>query len=182
MRSAHYLHRMKHTQRGTALVMALVFLLLMTMLGITAINTSTLEERMAGNTKDQNLAFQAAETALRAGELWVESRTSEAQLTVNTANGIYDPAPATSGIENWDSVVWSGTTNLVTYPGVPGTASTTGTLAGVSTQPKYIIEILGSSPGVPPAGNIVTVRITARGTGASDNTVSMVQSIVSKAF
>ena len=68
----------KHTQRGTALVMTLVILLLLTMLGITAINTSTLEERMAGNTKDQNLSFQAAETALRAAEAWVTSTTTAA--------------------------------------------------------------------------------------------------------
>ena len=102
------LHCIKHGQRGTALVMTLVILLLLTMLGITAINTSTLEERMAGNTKDQNLSFQAAETALRAAEIWVQSTTAATQLAVNNANGIYTPAdPALTSLEIWDSVDWS---------------------------------------------------------------------------
>jgi type IV pilus assembly protein PilX len=55
-------------QRGSALIVSLVFLLLLTILGVTAMRSSVLQERMAGNTRDTNLAFQAAETALRAGE------------------------------------------------------------------------------------------------------------------
>ena len=170
MRSIQNLHRVKHTQRGTALVMTLVILLLLTMLGITAINTSTLEERMAGNTKDQNLSFQAAETALRAAETWVQSTIVATALNTNNANGIYDPSITTTDI--WDSVNWSST-NVVTYPGVPGTPATGG-LAEVDTQPKYIIEKVSTEALSP--GTRITVRISARGTGASDTTVSMVQS------
>ncbi len=52
-------------QRGAVLVTALVFLVIMTLLGITAMSTNTLEERMAGNSQDINRAFQAAESGLR---------------------------------------------------------------------------------------------------------------------
>jgi type IV pilus assembly protein PilX len=176
MRPVPDLLRTQYAQRGTALVMALVFLLLMTMLAITAINTSTLEERMAGNTKDQNLAFQAAETALRAGELWVDSRTLPTQLTApSTAPffGIYNPS--TTGTEIWDTVDWNDTTNAVkSYSTTP--------LTDVSTPPKYIIEVLSIGPATPPATNTYIVRITARGTGASNSTVSMVQSTYRKVF
>ncbi len=173
MRSIQKLPRVKHTQRGTALVMTLVILLLLTMLGITAINTSTLEERMAGNTKDQNLSFQAAETALRAAEAWVQSTTAATALNTNNAIGIYDPAnPLVTPVEVWDSVDWSST-KVVEYPGTPGTAGSGG-LTEVNTQPKYIIEKVNTEPLSP--GTRITVRITARGTGASDTTVSMVQS------
>lgn len=179
MRPVQDLHCNKHAQRGTALVMTLVFLVLLTMLGITAINTSTLEEKMAGNSKDQNLAFQAAETALIAAETWVESTTAATQLTVNNANGIYDPA-ASAGTEVWDTVnLWSSS-NVVTYPGVPGTPAS-GTLGDVTIRPKYIIEKLATEA-LLPSGTKITVRITARGTGASDNTVSMVQSTYSKNY
>ena len=176
MRPIQNLHRVKHTQRGTALVMTLVILLLLTMLGITAINTSTLEERMAGNTKDQNLSFQAAETALRAAETWVQSTTAATQLNTNNAIGIYDPS--VTAIDVWDSIDWSST-NVVTYPGVPGTTATGG-LAEVGTQPKYIIEKVRTEALSP--GTRITVRITARGTGASDTTVSMVQSTYSVTY
>ena len=55
-------------QRGITLVMSLIFLLLLTILGVTAISTSTLQEKMSGNLRDQDVAFQAAESALRGGE------------------------------------------------------------------------------------------------------------------
>ena len=177
MRPAHDLHCIQHAQRGTALVMTLVFLVLLTMLGITAINTSTLEERMAGNTKDQNLSFQAAETALRAAETWVESTTAATSLAANNAYGLYDPS--TTGTEVWDSVIWAGA-NVVTYPGVPGTPAS-GTLGDVNIRPKYIIEKL-TTEALLPSGTRIMVRITARGTGASNNTVSMVQSTYSKTY
>lgn len=55
-------------QQGVTLVMTLIFLLLLTILGVTAISTSTLQEKMSGNLRDQDVAFQAAESALRGGE------------------------------------------------------------------------------------------------------------------
>jgi type IV pilus assembly protein PilX len=51
-------------QRGVALVVALVFLLMLTILGVSTMNTSALEGRMAGNTQENNRAFQGAESAL----------------------------------------------------------------------------------------------------------------------
>lgn len=51
-------------QRGIALVVALIFLLMLTILGVSAMNTSALEGRMAGNTQENNRAFQGAESAL----------------------------------------------------------------------------------------------------------------------
>ena len=51
-------------ERGAALVIALVMLLILTILGIAAMNTSSLEEKMAGNTQEQTHAFQAAESGI----------------------------------------------------------------------------------------------------------------------
>ena len=58
-------------QRGVVLVTGLIFLVILTLLGVTAMQTTILEERMAGNLRDENLAFQAAEAALREGELFL---------------------------------------------------------------------------------------------------------------
>ncbi len=55
-------------QRGAVLVISLLILLIMTLIGITGMQTSVLEERMAGNYRDIALAFQASETALRDAE------------------------------------------------------------------------------------------------------------------
>ena len=51
-------------QRGMALVMALVILLILTILGITAMTTSSLEEKMSGNTQEQTRALQTAESGV----------------------------------------------------------------------------------------------------------------------
>jgi len=51
-------------QQGAALVMALAVLVLLTILGISAMKSSTLEYRMATSIQDKSVAFQAAESAL----------------------------------------------------------------------------------------------------------------------
>lgn len=51
-------------QRGAVLVVSLVLLVALTLLGISTMNTSQLEEKMAANSQEMGHAFQAAETAL----------------------------------------------------------------------------------------------------------------------
>ena len=173
------------SQRGVALVMALVFLVILTLLGIGAMNTTALEEKMAFNSKDRNLAFQAAETALKVGENWIGTQLGAPTGFPNNAIGLYDPSTTATPV--WDSVTWSGTSNLTVYPNTP-TQSVSGSLTHISTQPKYVIEYLGQ---VQPTGGSLTMtnttssnlyyyRITARGTGGTDSSVAMVQSTFSR--
>lgn len=172
-------------QRGVALIMALVFLIILTIMGLAAMGTTSLEEKMAGNAKDRNLAFQAAETGLLAGETWINAQINKPAFPDN-ANGMYLPNTCTTPTKPvWDcpTLDWSGNSNLVVYSG--------GGLTKVNTQPKYIIEDLGEVPEVggskvlPGAykgkGNTV-VRVTARGTGGTDAAQVMVQSTYSRAF
>ena len=51
-------------QSGAVLIVAMVILIVLTLLGVTSMNTSSLQERMAANTQEQIHAFQAAETGL----------------------------------------------------------------------------------------------------------------------
>lgn len=55
-------------QRGAVLITALVLLVVLTLLGLASMQNTILEERMAGNYRDRQIAFEAAEAALRAGE------------------------------------------------------------------------------------------------------------------
>ncbi len=179
-------------QRGVALVMALVFLLLLTLIGVAALNTTSLEEKMAGNVKDRNLAFQAAESGLILAENWIYAQIGK-PVFPNNSSGLYVPSITTT--PNWDPDLttkidpWRGN-NVVTYPNTPG-ASGSGTLGKINTQPKYMIEDMGEIP--ESGGSLVqtssykskgptVVRITARGTGGTDDAVVMVQSTYSRAF
>ncbi len=58
---------MRSRERGAILLVALLFLVILTMLGVTAMTGPTMEERMAGNARDSSIALQAAEAALRDG-------------------------------------------------------------------------------------------------------------------
>lgn len=174
------------SQRGVALVVGLVFLIILTLLGIGAMNTAALEEKMAFNSKDRNLAFQAAESALRVGENWIGTALGAPTSFPDTANGMY--LPSTTGIPLSDSVAWTGSSNLVVYPNVPA-LSVSGGLIKIGTQPKYIIEYLGEIQ--PPGGSLTITnttssklhyyRITARGTGGVNASATMVQSTYSRA-
>lgn len=71
-------------QHGMALIMALVILLILTILGVTAMTTSSLEEKMSGNTQEQNRAFQAAESGIN--KVLVDPNAL-------VPNGSYSPSP-----------------------------------------------------------------------------------------
>ena len=58
-------HRAPRRQQGAILFVSLIILLLLTILGVTSMSSVTMEERMAGNMRDGDLAVQAAEAALR---------------------------------------------------------------------------------------------------------------------
>jgi len=51
-------------QNGMTLVVVLIFLLLLTLLGVGSMSTTNLQERMAANTQSQTDTFQAAESAI----------------------------------------------------------------------------------------------------------------------
>ena len=57
-----------NNQRGAILIIAMVMLLLLTIIGLSSMRGTSLQESMAGNIRDSSLALQAAEAALRQGE------------------------------------------------------------------------------------------------------------------
>lgn len=63
-------------QQGIALLAVLILLLIMTLLGLASLRGTLLGERMSSNLFDRNLAFQAAEGALRQGENVVKGLTA----------------------------------------------------------------------------------------------------------
>ncbi|MGH8378438.1 MAG: PilX N-terminal domain-containing pilus assembly protein, partial [Gammaproteobacteria bacterium] len=67
------MHTQQHTgflqqtsQQGFVLIVALILLLVLTLLGLAAASSTSLEQRMASNARNRDLAFQSAEAGLRA--------------------------------------------------------------------------------------------------------------------
>ena len=73
-----YRHRIppKRRQRGASLVISLLLLVALTVLGISTIRTTNLQERMAGNARDLNIALQGAEAGLRDGEARIRAQAN----------------------------------------------------------------------------------------------------------
>lgn len=160
---------MQAGQRGSALIISLVFLLLLTMIGITSIQDSTLQERMAGNERDRNLAFQAAEAALREGEAYL--REQSLTFTASGAGGLLSP--------DYTSVK----PLAATYPWASRSRESS-SLTGVSSAPRYTIEwITTQAIGPSDQIEIVTInsyRITARAVGGSTDAVVLLQATYSR--
>ena len=60
-----------HRQRGAVLFVALVFLILITLLALTATGNSILQEKMTGGMRNRQLGLMGAETGTRGGEAFL---------------------------------------------------------------------------------------------------------------
>lgn len=154
--------------------MALVILMLLTLLGLTAMNTTALEEKMSNNVKDKNIALQAAEAALVLAENWIAANTTHVLITgaPDNTKGIY-AAQATPLVLD---AFWAAAGGYVVYPNLPTGPTGGQQFTNVVTQPKYIIEqlqVFGTAPNQKRG-----LRITARGTGSTDAAVVILQSTV----
>lgn len=166
------------SEYGIALPLALVFLLLLSLLGVTAMQTSTLQERMAGNERDRGVAFEAAEAGLRMGE--AELRPVPPSGFTGNTDGLYtegglDESPIYEQID-WSS---DGAVHIESIDGADGEDAEVGGLQEV----RYIIVRL--DPAGPPGidtqaaiGERQFYRITARGVGTSGKSVVFLQSTV----
>jgi type IV pilus assembly protein PilX len=73
-------------QQGSVLLVSLIMLLLLTLVAVGGMQGTILQERMTGNLRDRDLAFQAAEAALREAEGFI--RTNPNKIYDNN-NGYY---------------------------------------------------------------------------------------------
>ncbi len=81
-------HTRKVSQHGAALVVSLILLLIVTLIGISGMQSTVLQEKMSGNFKDKNSAFQAAEAALREGEAKAETLSGHTGMNSTCSAGL----------------------------------------------------------------------------------------------
>ncbi|WP_458072459.1 pilus assembly PilX family protein [Rhodanobacter sp. BL-MT-08] len=123
-------------QRGVALVVALILLIVITLVGLAAVRGTIMQQKMTSNFYDREIAFQASEAALRQAEAFVQATTppgigskirdcSSAATNVCLADPFTDTSAAVAGFVQQ----------------VPGTSFNPGTNA--AGQPQYIVEYLG---------------------------------------
>lgn len=157
-------------QLGVALITGLIFLVMLTLLAITAMQSTTLEERMAGNARSRDLAFQGAEAAVRAAEVVL----SGASLPAFNGSkvGYYAQLANGASADYWKSTHnWAGQS-----------VAFSGTLTGVK-EARFVVEALPASMGSGGDDSLVAkalsggeiYRITARGIGTDGTSTVILQ-------
>ena len=190
-------------QRGAVLIVGLVVLVVMTILGLSAIQTTALQERMAGNLRQNNIALQAAEAALQAGLAYIESRplppnadssgTASVWTSCTVALSSNDQ-PADDACSRIDTVVtdWKDDTASLSegkiYTDITAlvNSSQADPLPNVMDQPRVYIEVRY----VPPLDAEAAARgagihyytVSALGFGASDSARAILQSTIAKVY
>lgn len=158
-------------------------LIAITLMGLVAMKSSILQEKLAAGSMDQNIAFQAAESALRDAEIYINA-SLDASSKFDTAcnNGLCYPSTTSTSV--WDSISnWKTSGIPILFGSKTGSAA----IADVAQQPRYIIELLpdlpaatGDSAKLGASSGGTAFRITAMGWGKRSTTPIMLQSIYIK--
>lgn len=165
----------KESQRecGIALPIVLIFMVVMMLLGVTVIRNVTLGEKMAGNLRNQQLAFQATEKALRYCENAVQGTVPAGGPTPTKQT------PATPDL--WD-VADNWATGSAVSVAVPRTVGADNNpVDGLVEAPRCMVEDVTDTLALDPTEikkdeSLQVYRITARGKGGTDSAVVMLQS------
>lgn len=153
-------------QRGAVLFVALIFLILLTLLGLAASGNSILQERMTGGVRNRQLALMGAESGARGGESQVFTAPARANLSTGGMvfpscsggapqpcawdqlsakfSGPLAPSNMFRTSREWTPAInGAGTTYTPALSGLTGYAET----ASIAVQPVMMYEDLGLDSG-----------------------------------
>jgi type IV pilus assembly protein PilX len=155
-------HLTPRLQRGASLLISLIFLVMMAMLGVTVANVTNLEERMAGNTRDRDLALQSAEAALRDAERRLASPAYRVGWPA------VDPEKANDAAY-WEDCFTNKKGPCADPEDLEIELPSDTDPGAVSSQPQFVIETK------PMMGTTDIFRVTARAVGGSPDTIVVLQ-------
>ncbi len=152
-------------ERGFALITSLLLLIGLMLLGVSAMDMSVVDERLAGNTAHRNTTYQLAETALRQAERELDNNPSMEVGSVAWNSTRLQKGASSFGFTS--SSDWANARTVV----IPGAQSS----QTVQYQMEELEEMRAS-------GRLKSRvwRITARATDSTNNSAVVLQSFVMK--
>jgi type IV pilus assembly protein PilX len=148
----------------------------MTILAVTMSQTSTLQERMAGNARDSDAAFQAAEAGLRAGEDALKNADAivvcdDLKTCQATTKNYFSNIDLSSKSKSW----WE--TNGIEY-GVAGTQE----ISEVKEDPQYVAAVRGKYKESLRVGasSITYYEVTSHANGKTETAEAVTQGVYAK--
>lgn len=162
----------RRDQSGAVLIISLVMLLIMTMLAVGSMRGTILEEKMAGNSSDRNLAFQSTESAVREAEVFVEGIVSLGGF--GDSGGLRGRTAVEPAF--YDANTWGDASNYIVAE----------TDFGSYEKPLYYVKHVTTVTGTEGSlnmsgygdnkgtGDVTIFRITAKGNGASADSAEVI--------
>lgn len=169
-------------QRGMVLAIVLILLLVMTIIGLTAAQSTALQERMSGNQRDRNIAFQSAEYTLRLAQ--ADMLAAQWTNFLQDTGGLYTYDP-TALNPLYQTVNWNSPSSVLTVGGSQTGAGPLLSDVPATNQPEFIIEQM--PPVAAPGGNLSQMQysngvppvqvyqVYTRATGGDTNAQVMLQ-------
>lgn len=136
------MHCTPAAERGAALLVALILLVVITLVGLAAIGTTLIQDKAASNQYDRQIAFQGAEAALREAQVAIQTATA----TLPAPAGFEDcssPTPAGPPVNVCQSDPFKDSNPNVQIAAVPASAYSAALAAA---QPQYVVQYLGQFP------------------------------------
>ena len=176
-------------QRGIALISAMLILVILTLLAITMFRGFGLQQKIAGNVREKQRAFEVAQNALQFGELWTIQQsmpssgiTCSALVTITSSdqmracNTELSSATDPSGWVGSSSYTPTGMTVKAPADAAGGVVKDAANNVDIkyAAAPQLYVAYLGLSAN----RNDVLYSITGAGFGGTNGTVSVVQSVV----
>lgn len=183
----HSLPRRSLAQSGIALITSLLMLVLMTILALAMFRGFGLQEKIAGNTREKQRAFQAAENTLRYGEWWLAQTmvgsgvVCTASVTINSAS---DMRACSNQLTNLiDPGTWTGQSFYKPPAMVVATGGGTVTDGSGNKDVNYaqVPGLYVAYIGLSPNGQQTLYSVTAAGYGGSSTSAAVIQSVYAKA-
>lgn len=172
-----------HREKGAALIIGLVLLMALTIIGVSVLSTTSLEQRMAGNMSDLNLAFNSAETASRVFSQHVNKQIGPLEiicvdLKAACISEELEPDWWVNANKNWwnNNAIDLGTTLFGT--------TLKESFSNLAEQPKIVIQhqfkkSIKTGVDYQPIGNHL-ITLTTRGIGMSKDTEVITQQVIFK--
>ena len=159
-------------QGGAVLAVSLLLLLVITLIAVSSMQGTVLEEKMAGNSLDRNLAFQSAESAVREAEISIEGIASMGGFNgtagrFGQTNAEPDPTYASTWSDNSKHIDAAASYGAYAPPQYFLKHFTTVT----GTEGALNLSGYGDNKGT---GDVTIFKITSRGTGGNTDSAEVI--------
>ena len=186
-------------QKGVALIVGLVMLLVLTVIGLSAMQGTAMQEKMSGNYRDANMALQAGEAALRYVEEGYLKSLDDMVVgqpygscggtcqIVDSSEGSTLPGTDAAG---WDAQsINFGGLNTATGSSISPPAGSELTVGHYSAIPSFVVEYATFRPdafdkgaGVEDDTGRAMYRNTIKASGGSNTSEAILESVFARRF